>query len=219
MAGRIELTALLAGVGSGTTAIAAIWVGLIQPSEAACFAVGGAMASTILAAATVDLRDALHPARVQLARIRRTEGAANVLVAKLPAVGAGKGRRASRHRVREAAAVLRVTDGVAVVSTLRGYQLCAVIENGQPARLAIKRRLRNACGMDVRIGWASFPKDGVTLERLIAAASDRIPELARPQPEALLRPQPEAHKPQILPGGGAASPGLRHGRSPAGRPQ
>jgi hypothetical protein len=210
MAGRLEANAsLLTGVGSGVTAIAAAWVGFIEPAEAAYFAAGGVLASTILATASNDAPDALHPARLQLARFRRSGTPADILVVKLAQIPSRTRRSASRRNARSAASVLRVTDGVAIVPSLRRYQLCAVIEADDGARNAIERRLRNVCGSDVSIGWASFPDDGVALEPLIAAASDRVPER--------LAPPPRSPMPQTLPARGLASRSLDPGRPPARR--
>jgi hypothetical protein len=178
--------ALLALIGSGLAAVAGLVVGVLGPSEASCVAAGGALATAILAGLTRDAQDPLYPARLQLASFRRTEQPADILVA-LPA-GPGEARRGSAGLARSA---LRVTDGAAVMSSAEGPGLCAVLEPDARARSAIEHRLRNVCGSDVRTGWATFPEDGVTLESLIAAATDRVrdPEPARPkQPLPRLSP-------------------------------
>jgi hypothetical protein len=178
--------ALLALGGSGLTSVVGLVVGVLAPSEAACLAAGGALATAILAGLTSDAEDLLYPARLQLARFRRSEKPADILVA-MPSGPRGAGR----ERAQLARSVLRVTDGPVVMSSAEGHGLCAVLEPDARARSAIEHRLRNACGSDVRTGWATFPEDGVTLESLIAAATDHIPdhEPARPkQPLPRLSP-------------------------------
>ena len=210
MAGSLDANALFAGVGSGLTAIAGASVGLIEPPEAVCFGAGGALVLTMLAAGSRDVREALDPARLQLARFRRNEQAADVLLVRLPPVPSRTRPRASRGNASAAAAsVLRVTDGVAVVPSLRGDEICAVVEADEQARTAIERRLRNTCGGDVRVGWASFPDDGVTLESLITAADGRVHE----SPATPTRPGPS----QLLPGHRLAARSLDPGRLPARR--
>jgi hypothetical protein len=191
----------LAGIAPGLAAVAGLVFGVIGPSEAACLAVGGILATAILAGLTREAQDSLYPARLQLARFRRSEKPADILVA-LPSCPAG-----ARHRsARAARSVLRVTDGTAIMSP-RGHGVCAVLEPDARARSAIEDRLRNVCGSEVRAGWASFPEDGVTLESLIAAATERIP-----QPE---RERPRQRLPQMGPGD-LASPGLGTGPAPIG---
>jgi hypothetical protein len=180
--------ALLALIGSGLASVAGLVVGVLALSEASCLAAGGALATAILAGLTRDAQDSLYPARLQLARFRRSEKPADILVALPPGP-----RGARRGRARLARSVLRVTDGAAVMSSARGHGLCAVLEPDARARSAIEHRLRNVCGSEVRAGWATFPEDGVTLESLIAAATDRIRipdyEPARPvQPLPRLSP-------------------------------
>src|SRR5262245_66078959 len=98
MAERTEVNSLFAGVGCVATAVAAIWTGLITPAEAACFAAGGVLASMFLATPPVEVRDPLHPARLQLARLRRSERAANVMVSERTSSRPVTGRRASLRR-------------------------------------------------------------------------------------------------------------------------
>jgi hypothetical protein len=208
VAGRLETNALLAGVGSGIAAIAGASVGVVEPTEAACLGVGGVLALTIMATASNDVQDELDPARLQLARFRRSERAADVLVVRLPPVSSIARRGAGRRSARAAASVLRVTDGVAILPSLGGYGICAVIAADDHARAAVEGRLVKVCGSDVHICWASFPDDGVTLESLIAAASDRVPESLAPAPPRMSG---------VLPGRQLASRGLDPGRGPARR--
>jgi hypothetical protein len=164
----------------GLTAIAGILAGVVGPFEAACFAAGGALALMFRSSSRyAHPRDALYPARVQLARYRRSEKEAEILVVKLPPGGSISRRGACRRSAKAASSVLRITDGVAMVPSGRRYQICAVLEPDARARAAVERRLRTACGDQVRLGWANAPDDGVALESLIAAAVERIPERQR----------------------------------------
>jgi hypothetical protein len=182
---RDTRVALLALIGSGLAAIAGLVVGVLGPSEASCVAAGAALATAILAGLTRDDQDPLYPARLQLARFRRSEKPADVLVA-LPAGPQG----ARRGRVRLSHSLLRVTDGPVVISSARGDGLCAVLEPDAHARGVIEHRLRNVCGSEVRTGWATFPEDGVTLESLIAAATDRVGDREPAAPKPLPRLSP-----------------------------
>ncbi len=194
--------ALLALIGSGLAAVASLVVGVLGPSEASCVAAGGALATAILAGLTRDAQDSLYPARLQLARFRRSEKPADILVA-LPSGP----RRARRGRAQLARSVLRVTDGPVVTSSARGHRLCAVLEPDPRARRAIEHRLRDVFGSDVRAGWATFPEDGVTLESLIAAATDHIPDHEPARPKQPL--------PQLSPGD-LASPSFGSNRASIG---
>jgi hypothetical protein len=194
--------ALLALIGSGLAAVAGRVVGFFGPSEAACVAAGGALATAILAGLTKDAQDPLYAARFQLARFRRSEQPAHILVA-LPA-GPREARRGSADLARS---VLRVTDGAAVMSSAEGRGICAVLEPDARARRAIEHRLRTVCGGDVRTGWATFPEDGVTLESLIDTATDRVREHEPARPKQPL--------PRLSPGD-LASPSFGSNRASIG---
>jgi hypothetical protein len=183
MAGIGETSALKTGVGSGLTAAGAMAIGILEPFEALCLAAGAGLALAIAAGGSKDVKGSLYPARLQLARFRREDKPADVLVVRLPA-GRSRSRAAGRGSASAAAQVLRVTDGVAILPSLRGAGLCAVLEADPVARTAIEQRLRNVYGSDVRLGWASFPNDGVTLESLVAVASDPAAAESPPAPTA-----------------------------------
>jgi hypothetical protein len=174
--------------------IAGIVLGFIGPSEAAWLGAGGGLAVVILASVSRDIQDPLHPAHLELARFRRSERPAEILVVKLPPGPPTTRGSASRGSASAACSVLRVTDGVAIMPSLRGSGLCAVLEPDADARTAIEHRLRDVCGSEVGLGWASFPEDGVTLESLIAAAADRVPDPDRG------RPHPIPPMPRMRPG-------------------
>lgn len=165
----------------GLTAIAGILAGVVGPVEAACFGAGGALVLMVRSGGSryAHARDPLYPARLQLARYRRSEKEADILVVELPPDASISRRGACRRSARAAASVLRVTDGVATVPSGRRSQICAVLEPDARARAAVERRLRTACGDQIRLGWANAPDDGVALESLIAAAVERIPERQR----------------------------------------
>ena len=70
---------------------------------------------------------------------------------------------------------LRATDGFDVVSGRDGIELRAVLEDHGLDRRAFEERIRGVLGAsDQRLGWASFPADGVTLEVLVDAARARL---------------------------------------------
>jgi hypothetical protein len=181
-------TVLLATLAAGLTGIV-IGLGLVGVSEAACFGAGGAMALMLLAGGSPHRADALYPARMQLARFRRSGQPADLLLVRLQPPSITR-RGLSRRCAAAVSSVLRVTDGVSMVPSLSGTGICAVLEADGRARAAIDQRLRNACGSEIRMAWASSPEDGVTLESLIAVAVDRLPEPRQRPRRQHLRPLP-----------------------------
>jgi hypothetical protein len=173
MRGIGETSALRTGVGSGLTAAVAAAFGLLAPVAALFLAVGAVLALVIAAGGTKPVEDTLYPARLSLARFRRDEKPADVLVVRFPPRRRISGRMESRRTARAAGAVLRVTDGVCSVPALHGEGLCAVLGADPRARTAIEHRLRSVCPGDVSVGWASCPEDAVTLDALVAVAVDR----------------------------------------------
>jgi hypothetical protein len=180
----ISATLCLTGLASG---IGGVGLGLVGFSEAACFGAGGAMAVMLLAGGSGHLPDSLYPARMQLARFRRTGQPADVLVVEFAKRSSIADRRPTRKCARAVSSVLRITDGVAMVPSLGGNGLCAVLEADGRARGAIDARLSDACGDEIRTAWASSPEDGVTLESLLQVATDRLPSTeARRRPRQSL---------------------------------
>ncbi|HEY6637806.1 MAG TPA: hypothetical protein VIZ61_09010 [Solirubrobacterales bacterium] len=135
--------------------------------------------------------DALYPARMQLARCRRSGRPADILVVVVPASTSIAGGRQTRRRATAVSSVLRVTDAVSMVPSLGGNGICAVLESDGRARSAIEHRLRSAWGSEIRLAWASSPDDGVTLESLLEVALNRLPPPeSRPQGRQRLLPLP-----------------------------
>jgi hypothetical protein len=185
-------TLLLGALASGLTGIGCIGLGLVGVSEAACFGAGGALTLMFVAGGSRHHPDALYPARMQLARCRRSGQPADILVVGFPVSTSIAGRRQSRRWATAASSVLRVTDGVSMVPSMGGNGLCAVLESDGRARSAIDQRLRSACGNEIQLAWASSPDDGVTLESLLEVALNRlpIPGSGRRQRRESLRPLP-----------------------------
>jgi hypothetical protein len=182
-------TVMLATLASGLTGIGAIGVGLIGLSEAAYLGAGGGLALMLLAGGAQNQPDALYPARLQLARSRRSGKPVDLLLVR-PQPPSITRRGVSRRCAAAVSSVLRVTDGVSMIPSLSGTGICAVLEADGRARAAIDQRLRNACGSEIRMAWASSPEDGVTLESLIAVAVDRLPEPRQRPHRQYLRPLP-----------------------------
>lgn len=191
---RARATALpLAALASGLTGIGCIGLGLVGVSEAACFGAGGALTLMLVASGSGHHQDGLYPARIQLARCRRSGQPADILLVELRASNSRAGGREARRCAAAVSSVLRVTDGVSMVpSLLGGNGMCAVLESDGRARSAIDQRLRSACGNEVRLAWASSPDDGVTLESLLEVALNRLPlpESRRRERNQRLRPLP-----------------------------
>jgi hypothetical protein len=192
MPGIGETSAVRTGLGSGLTAVFAAAVGLLEPVEALCLAAGAGLALAVAAGGSKPVEDTLYPAHLRLARFRRDDEPADVLVVTFPPGRSISARIEGRRRARTAGAVLRVTDGVSPVPSLRGRGLCAVLEPDPSARAAIQRRLSKVCGSDVRVGWASCPDDAVTLDSLVAIAVDRASDDSQaPTPAAPQRLRPQ----------------------------
>jgi hypothetical protein len=189
--GRRPTTVVLAALACGLTVIAAVWMGLLGTSQVACFGAGGALTLMILAGGCRHRPDALYPARMQLARFRRTGQPADLVVVDLTASISPDHRRSSGMSTDEVSSVLRVTDGASMVPAMGGKGVCAVLESDARARAAIDRRLRRACGNEIPVAWVSSPDDGVTLEALLEAAMERLPvPQPRPQQRQRLLPLP-----------------------------
>lgn len=176
---------------SGLTGAGAIAFGLVGVSEAAFFGAGGALVLMLLRGASAHQLDALYPARIQLARFRRSGEPADILVVGLPAGFSMPGRRLTRDCALAVSSLLRVTDGVSPVPSLGGNGLCAVLESDGSTRSAIDRRLRSACGDEIQLAWATSPEDGVTLDSLLEVALNRLPD---PESGRL-----QGHRPRPLP--------------------
>jgi hypothetical protein len=187
--GTVLLSAALA---SGLTGIGGIGLGLIGVSEAVSFGAGGVLAVLLLASGRQHHADALYPARMQLARFRRSGEPADLLLIELPASVSLAGRRPTRKCASAVSSVLRATDGVSLVPSLDGNGLCAIVESDGRARSAIEKRLEEACGDQIGLAWASSPHDGVALEPLLEVALDRLHQREPGAPERRqgLRPLP-----------------------------
>jgi hypothetical protein len=151
----------------------------------------------LLAGAPQHQPDALYPARLQLARFRRSGKGTDILVVRFQPPSTAR-RTVSRRCASAVSSLLRVTDGVSMVPSLGGTGFCAVVEADGRSRAAIDQRLRKACESEILIAWASSPEDGVTLESLIAAAVDRLPEPRQRERRPYLRPLPV---PRLVPRG------------------
>ena len=151
----------------------------LNASLALAFALAALVVATLLRhdeptrRRTGDRGDPLHAARVELARARRQNEEADVLVALFsgPAASAGA----------DPLGALRITDGVGVLQTGRALEICVVVSGDDAARPAIERRLSRLSATPSRMAWARFPSDGVTLESLIAFARARLTEPRLPK--------------------------------------
>jgi hypothetical protein len=193
-------TLVLAAAAAGLTGIGGVGLGIIGLSEAVSFGSGVTLTLILLAGRARHRPDALYPARMQLARLRRSGERADVLVVELPASISLWDGRPTRKCASAVSSLLRVTDGVSTVPALRGSGVCAVLGSDEGARAAIDRRLRDACGDQIDLAWASSPDDGVTLGSLLEAALDRLPRREPGLRQRRRGPRPAPVQP-LLPGG------------------
>jgi hypothetical protein len=68
---------------------------------------------------------------------------------------------------------LRISDSSVAASRRGNSTLVAVVDAREHARERITERLRSAHGQELRVGWATFPDDGLTLDALVDLASAR----------------------------------------------
>jgi hypothetical protein len=119
-------------------------------------------------------RAALHE---HLAVARRREEQAHVLVLG-PA-------RASAAELRD---LFRLTDSVALRPVAQGHEVTAVVDDHSFTREGLERRVSDALGETVRIGWAAFPQDGYTVDALEEVARERLLATAPATRDAQARP-------------------------------
>ena len=148
---------------------AAALIGAVVVSAAAAAFLPPAGAAAVVAVAVLllcgrpvaagDPRD--HALRRHLAICRRREERALVLVAS------ASGRRGSMTTD------LRISDSTVAVSRRGDSTLVAVLDGRELSRERITERLREAHGQELKVGWATFPDDGLTLDALVEIASAR----------------------------------------------
>jgi hypothetical protein len=129
----------------------------------------------------IDDVDALEH---QLARWRRRGEAASLLVVE-PSAG---------HQARRLVPSLRSTDAVALLSSLHGTRLVAALDEQGLDRPGLEGRLATLDSGRQRLGWASFPADGSTLEALLASATAALEHRAAPLRDQRERPVSPRHK-------------------------
>jgi hypothetical protein len=147
---------------------AAALIGAVVVSAAAAAFLPPAGAAAVVAVAVLlcgrpvaagDPRD--HALRRHLAICRRREERALVLVAS------ASGRRGSMTTD------LRISDSTVAASRRRDSTLVAVLDGRELSRERITERLRETHGQELKVGWATFPDDGLTLDALVEIASAR----------------------------------------------
>jgi hypothetical protein len=161
---RVALLAAAAGI----SAAAAVFL----PPLAAAAVVAVAVFVCGRPAAPTEPGD--HALRRHLAICRRREDRAYVLVAGAP----GRGRAMTSE--------LRISDSAIVASHRGDAMLVAVVDAQELSRERITARLRATHGEDLKVGWATFPDDGLTLDTLVDLAAGRASQASsgRTQPAA-----------------------------------
>ena len=164
---RLDVLAVVSGLGTLTALSDRRWAPA-APLGAAAF-LDPTLLPWVVAAIAVSWhpRSGFAPPRLdsepqlQLMRCRRRNETASVVVVQA-------------DRPAETAALwpaLRTTDGFDLVSGRDGIELRAVLEDDRLDRTAFAERMRGVLGASaVRVGWASFPADGASLEALVEAA-------------------------------------------------
>lgn len=106
----------------------------------------------------------------QLMRCRRRDEEAAVLVARM------YGWRGSSEGLLSS---FRLTDSIGLRRFGCGVELVGVFERNRFDPSAVERRLRRMAGeAELRLAWAKFPQDGVTLQVLLEGARSDLPALA-----------------------------------------
>ena len=128
----------------------------------------GAGAALILAnawpSAPAVTASGLSDVQRALARCRRREEGAHLLLLRLPA---------GAIDATELAGSFRVTDAIAVVPEGGEIELGVLVEDGHQIREGLERRLLEHFGSLPPVGWAKFPDDGVTFDVLHEQARQR----------------------------------------------
>jgi hypothetical protein len=143
----------------GAAGVSAAAAAFLPPVAAAAVVAVAVLCSALPVAASPEPRD--HALRRHLAICRRREERAFVLVAS------AAGRR------RAMTADLRISDSAVAAARRGDSTLVAVVDAREHARERITERLRAVHGQGLRIGWATFPDDGLTLDALVELASAR----------------------------------------------
>ncbi|MEA2127239.1 MAG: hypothetical protein QOJ85_130 [Solirubrobacteraceae bacterium] len=143
----------------GAAGVSAAAAAFLPPVGAAAVVAVAVLCCGLAVGAPPDPRD--HALRRHLAICRRREERAFVLVAS----AAGR-----RHAM---TADLRISDSSVAASQRGDSTLVAVVDAREHARERITERLRTAHGHELRVGWATFPDDGLTLDALVDLASAR----------------------------------------------
>jgi hypothetical protein len=115
-----------------------------------------------------------------LERARRRGEPASVMVLRLPSAG----RRAARELQRR----LRAADSVRTVRGVAANEIHAVMDGGDLEAGAVEARLGTDEISGASVGWARFPRDGGSLEVLLATARERATEEQAAPAEATERP-------------------------------
>jgi hypothetical protein len=146
----VALAAAAGAVAAGVT--------FLPPAVAAALAVAAGLLYGRRAAPTKPLDHAL---RRHLAICRRREEGAFVLVATAPA------------RPRTMTERLRISDSAIAERRPGGSVLVAVIDAHELSRERVTQRLLEQHGAQLKVGWATFPEEGMTLDALVNVARAR----------------------------------------------
>lgn len=165
----VAVLIVLTGPGPSTAsrlALAAAYLPAAFAAEAPI--VAWLIAGVVMSIATRSPRPAGSeeaPLLRHLERARRRGEPASVMVVRLPS----KGRRAARELQRR----LRAADSVRTVRGVAKNEIHAVMDGDDVQVGAVEARLRADEIQDVAVGWARFPRDGGSLEVLLATARER----------------------------------------------
>jgi hypothetical protein len=138
--------------------VVAAGVTVLPPAVAAAIAVAAGLLYARRAAPAKPLDHAL---RRHLAICRRREEGAFVLVATAPA------------RPRSMTELLRISDSAVAERRPGGSVLVAVIDAHELSRERVTQRLLEQHGAQLKVGWAKFPEEGMTLDALVNVARAR----------------------------------------------
>ncbi|CAA9486807.1 MAG: hypothetical protein AVDCRST_MAG13-1503 [uncultured Solirubrobacteraceae bacterium] len=141
----------------------AVLPALLDPEQAAwALPLAGALVALPAARRSAESPTGRELLQIHLDRARRREESVHVLHVRM--------HPSTRISEREVLDLFRLSDSVWLRSVGTGRDLLAVVDDHKFERDGLERRLSAALSGPFDLGWAAFPADGYSLERLVEHA-------------------------------------------------